>query len=150
MADQFSLSPIRSHQIPAVHAMHTALLPVSYPPSFFLHLLLQPARLCLVAHHHDDPVAFISAAIHPDHRIEILTLGVLPPFQQHRLATRLVHAVIDALAGRKAAGASVFAQVSASNTAARAFYTRLGMLPAAAAHDMYRTLPCGSRDSLGE
>ncbi|KAJ6593655.1 acyl-CoA N-acyltransferase [Mycena capillaripes] len=100
MADQLALSPMHSHDVPAVMQLHAALLPVPYPPSFFLHLLLQPARLCLVAREHGDPVAFISAAAHPGHRIEILTLGVLPSFQQRRLATRLIHAVIDDLANR--------------------------------------------------
>ncbi|KAF8170261.1 acyl-CoA N-acyltransferase [Mycena galopus ATCC 62051] len=145
--DQLALSPIRSHEIPAVMRLHAALLPISYPRSFFLHLLLQPTRLCLVARNDSDPVAFISAAMHPGQRLEILTLGVLPPFQQHRLATRLVHAAIEALAS-KAAATIVFAQVSASNESAREFYRHMGMLPDGnIIHDMYRTLPCGYRDA---
>ncbi|KAF7362092.1 Structure-specific endonuclease subunit SLX1 [Mycena venus] len=140
MTDQFALSPIRSHEIPAVMQLHSALLPISYPRSFFLHLLIQPTRLCLVARNDGDPVAFISAAMHPGQRIEILTLGVLPPFQQHRLATRLVHAVIDALAST-AAVVTVFAQVSVSNASAKEFYRHMGMLPSGGViHDITTTL----------
>ncbi|KAJ7251824.1 acyl-CoA N-acyltransferase [Mycena haematopus] len=146
--DQLSLSPIRSHEIPAVMQLHAALLPISYPRSFFLHLLLQPTRLCLVARNNGDPVAFVSAAIHPKERIQILTLGVLPSFQQRRIATRLVHAVIDALLASNAAVTTVFAQVPASNAPARAFYRHMGMLPDGdVIRDVYRTLPCGSRDA---
>lgn len=129
-----------------------ALLPISYPRSFFLQLLLQPTRLCLVARSGSDGdlVAFISAAMHPGQRLEILTLGVLPLFQQHRLATRLVYAVIDALTSKAATAAvtTVFAQVSASNSSAQEFYRHMGMLPSGdVIRDMYRTLPCGSRDA---
>ncbi|KAJ6497839.1 acyl-CoA N-acyltransferase [Mycena sanguinolenta] len=135
--DQLALSPVRSHEIPAVMQLHAALLPVRYPRSFFLHLLLQPTRLCLVARNDGDPVAFISAAVHPGQRIEILTLGVLPPFQQHRIGTRLVYAVIDGLTNTPAA-VTVFAQVSASNASAKAFYRHMGMLwESDVIHDMY-------------
>ncbi|KAJ7350307.1 acyl-CoA N-acyltransferase [Mycena albidolilacea] len=147
---EIDLSPVRSHEISAVMQLHAALLPISYPRSFFLQLLLQPTRLCLVARSGSDGdlVAFISAAMHPGQRLEILTLGVLPLFQQHRLATRLVYAVIDALTSKAAAVTTVFAQVSASNSSAQEFYRHMGMLPSGdVIRDMYRTLPCGSRDA---
>ena len=43
-----------------------ALLPVKYPPAFFLQLLLMPTRACYVAYkksHPNIPIGFISAAI---------------------------------------------------------------------------------------
>ncbi|KAK7057433.1 hypothetical protein R3P38DRAFT_3384792 [Favolaschia claudopus] len=121
-----TLSPIRSRDIPAIMQLHATLLPVSYPRSFFLHLLLQPSRLCLVARNNDDPIAFVSAVLHREQRLEILTLGVLPKFQQLHLATRLVYAVIDALT-HATTTVTVFAQVSASNASAQAFYEHIGM-----------------------
>ncbi|KAJ7668440.1 acyl-CoA N-acyltransferase [Mycena polygramma] len=149
MADdpELALSPMHSHDIPAVMQLHSALLPVPYPFSFFLHLTLQPTRLCLVARSRGDPVAFISAALHRGHGIEILTLGVHPTFQQRRLATRLVYAVAAAL-DRKTAAATVFAHVSASNSSAKEFYKHMGMHPVArVSRDIYRALPSGSRDA---
>ncbi|KAJ7497075.1 acyl-CoA N-acyltransferase [Mycena latifolia] len=151
MPDQFSLRPIRSHDIPALIHLHTTLLPLPYSHSFFLQLLLQPTRVCLVAHDRSqsDPVAFISAAaaIHPEQRIQILTLGVLPTFRQHRLATRLVYAAIDVLAGTPTVPTAVFAQVSVSNAPANSFYRHLGLHPCKdVVRDMYRNLPGPSRD----
>ncbi|KAJ7128928.1 acyl-CoA N-acyltransferase [Mycena crocata] len=151
--DPFVLKPLSGDFVPAIISMHAALLPIAYPFSFFLQLLLLPSRRCLVAYERDQgdtPVAFISAAVHPEHRIEILTLGVLPMFRQRGLATRLVYAVIDTLTQPTAvATAAVFAQVSASNESARAFYMHLGMHPTSTSviRDMYRKLPCGSRDA---
>ncbi|KAJ7690640.1 acyl-CoA N-acyltransferase [Mycena rosella] len=153
MAEKFALRPMHSHDIPAVLELHAILLPVSYSPSFFLHLLIQPTRICLIAaHEHSNrdsrPVAFISAVVHPEQRIEILTLGVLPTFRQHRLATRLVYAAIDALTGAMPATVDVFAQVSASNVPATSFYKHMGLHPSTVViRDMFRTLPCGSRDA---
>ncbi|KAK7043555.1 acyl-CoA N-acyltransferase [Favolaschia claudopus] len=142
-----TLSPIRSRDIPAIMQLHATLLPVSYPRSFFLHLLLQPSRLCLVARNNDDPIAFVSAVLHREQRLEILTLGVLPKFQQLHLATRLVYAVIDALTQATTA-VTVFAQVSASNASARAFYEHIGMtIKGDVVHNLYTTVAWGSRDA---
>ncbi|KAJ7188525.1 acyl-CoA N-acyltransferase [Mycena filopes] len=148
-----TVSPVLSHEIEALKQLHTTLLEVRYPPSFFLHLLLQPSRRCLVARHHGQPVAFVSAALHPGNRIEILTLGVLPAFQQRRLGTRLVHSVVESLTGSScgdsdsAAAATVFAQVAASNASAREFYQHIGMIPGAVVPDIYRGVGSGDRDA---
>ncbi|KAJ6602177.1 hypothetical protein B0H10DRAFT_2230286 [Mycena sp. CBHHK59/15] len=144
-----------SHEYFVPQVSQASLLPVHYSPSFFLHLLIQPTRLCLVAHSRDldDPVAFITAALHttaaPEPRIDILTLGVLPAFQQRQLATRLVRAVVDILSARTAAvAAAIYAQVSASNGPAKNFYRHMGMLPCTdVVRDVYRSLPYGSRDA---
>ncbi|KAJ7039200.1 acyl-CoA N-acyltransferase [Mycena alexandri] len=142
-----TVSPVHSHEIAAVMQLHATLLEVRYPPSFFLHLLHQPSRRCLVARNDDEPVAFISAALHPGNRIEILTLGVLPSFRQRRLATRLVQDIVESLAGAKAAAATVFAQVSASNVSASAFYQQIGLSPGVVVRDIYRTIQVPGGDA---
>ncbi|KAJ7124960.1 hypothetical protein C8R44DRAFT_781907 [Mycena epipterygia] len=84
--------------------------------------------------------------MHPGQRIEILTLGVLPTFRKCRLATRLMHAVIDTLAGSTAP--VVFAQVSTTNGPANNFYRHMGLLPGTnVIRDVCGNLPCGSRDA---
>lgn len=165
---EFKIRPMHSRDILSVQQLHVrigfsahslqfiphqaALLPVPYALSFFLHLLVQPTRVCLVALAPDkgNPVAFISAAMHPEQRIEILTLGVLATFRHCKIATRLVHTVIDTLAGSAATAVdstTVFAQVSASDEPAKRFYRHMGMHPTDFIRDMYRNLPCGSRDA---
>ncbi|KAJ7502826.1 acyl-CoA N-acyltransferase [Mycena galericulata] len=140
------IGPMHSSDISVVRNLHAILLPVPYALSFFLHLLIQPTRLCLLARDQGNPVAFISAVMHPEQRIEILTLGVVPAFRQRGLATHLLHAVIDTLAGTTAV--PVFAQVSALDERAVNFYKHVGMHPTTdgVIRDMYRILPCGSRD----
>ncbi|KAF9467363.1 acyl-CoA N-acyltransferase [Collybia nuda] len=117
------IRPLTSTDVPKVRELHSMVLPVAYPSSFFTQLLLLPARVCLVAHESSspgEPVAFISASIrdaHPvanyftiqnTHRrqsgvcsattqqrphIEILTLGVLPHHQNKGIARLLVRRV---------------------------------------------------------
>lgn len=105
--------------------LQSAVLPVKYPSSFFLQLLLLPGRLCLVAHSPtdpNDPIAFVSASIqrvnnnlqinYPppsiganptkplptnEPRIEILTIGVLPAYQHHGLARHMIKSVVQTL-----------------------------------------------------
>lgn len=125
------------------------MLPVAYPPAFFLQLLLLPARLCLVAHPRADPhnlVAFVSATRSHDSapRVEILTLGVLPPFQHRGLARRLILSITHTLAP---ASALVQANVAASNASALRFYERLGLrIASGLITNLYRTCSHGSKD----
>lgn len=130
------------------------LLPVSYPTSFFLNVVIQPTRACFIANAGDgnDPVAFCCAAIHDstlaEPSIEILTLGVLPAFRQRRLATRLVRAVIETLSRRTAAAATaIYAHIATANKPARNFYERMGMhVCSDVIRNIYR-IPRGSRDA---
>ncbi|KAJ7755748.1 acyl-CoA N-acyltransferase [Mycena maculata] len=149
MLDPFTIRKMTRLDILSVRELHATLLPVSYSRSFFQNLLVQQTRVCLVAQLKagGDPVAFISAAMHPEQqRIEILTLGVLAAYQRHRLATRLLLAVIDTLAGDTAASTAVFAQVPASAEPAKSFYKHMGLHPTDVTRDLYRNLPPGSRD----
>lgn len=47
------------------HCIQRNLLPVSYPASFFVQLLINPRQLCLVATDHDAIIGFASAAMGP-------------------------------------------------------------------------------------
>ncbi|KAF9484520.1 acyl-CoA N-acyltransferase, partial [Pholiota conissans] len=121
------IRPLTSRDLPKVRDLHSKLLPVQYPTSFFLQLLLVPTRACFVAYkmaHPTVPIGFISAAIQqpvstvrcfssadvstralrdkttldPSRpRLEILTLGVLPSCQHRGLARRLIQRVADVL-----------------------------------------------------
>ncbi|TRM70323.1 acyl-CoA N-acyltransferase [Schizophyllum amplum] len=123
---QYVVRPLVSSDIPAVRDLHTALLPARYPSSFYLQLLLQRDRLCLVAcprHAPSTIVAFVSALKHDDDilptwelttrrrghdrqrrpveaHVEILTIGVLREHQHHGLAQHLVHTVATELLPR--------------------------------------------------
>ncbi|KAJ7287399.1 acyl-CoA N-acyltransferase [Mycena rebaudengoi] len=154
MSDEFTLRPLRSCDLPGLIALHATLLPVSYPTSFFLNVVIQPTRACFIANAGDgnDPVAFCCAAIHDstlaEPSIEILTLGVLPAFRQRRLATRLVRAVIETLSRRTAAAATaIYAHIATANKPARNFYERMGMhVCSDVIRNIYR-IPRGSRDA---
>ncbi|KAF8813686.1 hypothetical protein BYT27DRAFT_7083888 [Phlegmacium glaucopus] len=172
---------LSSQDIPKVHELHSKLLPVKYPSSFFTQLLVLPTRACFVAYRHgqpDDPIAFISAVRrqpsltwHNDFvmnlsqdsspildlsgkpYIEILTLGVLPAYQQCGLARRLVQCVVDKLhlscAGMEPRCRTLIsATVSTSNTSALKFYECIGMLVSSKViRNLYRTISYGSRDA---
>ena len=97
------------------------MLPVKYPSSFFIQLLVLPTRTCFVAYkkgHPNNPIAFISAVtrqpasrhsdfamnLSPDSLrildlskpfLEILTLGVHPAYQHCGLARRLIRCIVD-------------------------------------------------------
>lgn len=135
------------------------LLPVVYPPSFFLQLLTHSHRLCLVVYHSSSPhkpVAFISGSIHgqssgnSDTKIQILTLGVLPCHRNNGLARFLVQTLIHQLRegmNQSSSPVSVIVQVCTSNTPACRFYKGLGLEETHLVRDLYRTLPLGFRDA---
>ena len=156
------------------------ILPVKYPLSFFTQLLVLPTRTCLVAYKKGQPnvpIAFISAVtrqlasrhsdfatnLSPDSLrildlskpfLEILTLGVLPAYQQCGLARRLIKSVIDqrsncaAGPGQESCGTLVSATVSISNTAALKFYECMGMfISSKVIRNIYRTISHGSKDA---
>ena len=83
--------------------------------------------------------------------LEILTLGVLPPYQKRGLARRLVQHMLDSL--RESCptnflqGTLVYANVSTCNTEALKFYERMGMaISSEVTRNLYRTLSYGRRD----
>ncbi|KAF5326045.1 hypothetical protein D9611_000095 [Ephemerocybe angulata] len=130
------IRPLRSHDLVHVRELHRKLLPVAYPPAFFLQLLIVPDRLCLVAADAGVPVAFVSAALHGidaiaprSPRIELLTLGVAPAYQHSGLASLLVRRIHDALRLKTRPDAAVVtsAHVATTNARAIAFYQHLGL-----------------------
>ncbi|TFK74608.1 acyl-CoA N-acyltransferase [Pluteus cervinus] len=87
-------------------------------------------------------------------RIELLTLGVLPPYQQSGLGRRLVQRVIEVLLDSSASvdeaeeGALVYAHVSASNKSALKFYESMGMrVSSDLIRNMYTGTKSGSSDA---
>ena len=78
-------------------------------------------------------------------RLEILTLGVLPPYQKRGLARRLVQRVLDNLREswntNLLDGTLVYANVSTCNIEALKFYERMGMvISSEVIRNLYRTL----------
>ncbi|KDR75327.1 hypothetical protein GALMADRAFT_249366 [Galerina marginata CBS 339.88] len=182
--DDILVQPLTSRDLPNVRDLHSKVLPVSYPPSFFLQLLVIPTRTCLIAYkrgHPKQPLGFISAAIQKPSVLkclisgssedpplvssvprdsdlskpclEILTLGVLPSYQQRGLARLLVQRMVDNLGGLCAMnslvdGVLIYANVSTSNTQALTFYKRMGMvISSEVIKNLYRTLSYGSKDA---
>ncbi|KAF5351924.1 hypothetical protein D9756_007451 [Leucocoprinus leucothites] len=163
------IRPLRASDVPNIRSLHSLVLPIQYPPAFFTQLLVLPSRACLIAVRRgqpDSPIAFISAALHktsaqglpnfsaskaldsPRPRIELLTLGVLPAFQNKGLARRLIRAVVDKLSGPLTAGILVHANVATANTVAIKFYESIGLRVASdIIPNLYRTLPHGQRDA---
>ncbi|KAG6898137.1 hypothetical protein C0992_004853 [Termitomyces sp. T32_za158] len=176
------IKPLTSPDIPKVRALHSCLLPVNYPTSFFIQLTLLTGRVCLVACHPTnptEPVAFVSASlqenprvndltkslvldgkINPDTKIsqdtphiEILTLGVLPAYQQQGIARLLVQQVYDyfrehSTPSRKLSDSSlIHTNVATSNVPALTFYERIGFKVASGViRNLYRACPHGSKD----
>ncbi|KIL68888.1 hypothetical protein M378DRAFT_184760 [Amanita muscaria Koide BX008] len=141
--DEIAIRPFTSADIKLSNV-----LPIRYPQSFFLQLLLLPARICLVAYPRSDPqnlIGFISAAYSPEPptdakipRIEILTLGVAPSYRHRGLARRLIRSIPQHLC----ASHSIFfqANVATSNTSALKFYEQLGFRIASdVITNLYRT-----------
>ncbi|RXW15426.1 hypothetical protein EST38_g10431 [Candolleomyces aberdarensis] len=112
-----------------------------------------PGQLCLVAVHSSQPhipIGFVSAALHgpaveeivgeadpteTPPRLELLTLGVAPTYQQRGLATLLVTHIVQRVResilhkfSARAEGLLTCAHVSTNNTRAIAFYKHLGMV----------------------
>lgn len=99
------------------HYMQRNLLPASYPIAFFIQLLVNPRRLCLVAtdHAHGAIVGFASAAMGllqpssrdvpadrehsniPRSHVTLLTIGVLPAYQRRGIGRSLVHGIVQRL-----------------------------------------------------
>ena len=102
--------------------MQSNLLPVCYPATFFIQLLVNSRRLCLVAIEGGTIVGFASATMgllqpssegghlqainqgsslsrpdFPRTRVTLLTLGVMPAYQRKGIGRALVHGVIQSL-----------------------------------------------------
>ncbi|KAG6886290.1 hypothetical protein C0993_006700 [Termitomyces sp. T159_Od127] len=161
------IKPLTSSDIPKVRALHLTLL---------------SGRVCLVAYHPanpTDPVAFVSASlqenprvndltkslfldgkISPDNKvdqgtphIEILTLGVLPAYQQQGIARLLVQQVHDyfrdhSTPSRRLSDSSlIHTNVATSNISALKFYEHMGLKVASGViRNLYRACPHGSKD----
>ncbi|GAW00350.1 acyl-CoA N-acyltransferase [Lentinula edodes] len=139
----FTIRPLASADIEQIKKLHATLVPVNYPASFFLHLLIQNSYSCLIALEPSsgEPVAWVSASLHKssnligslEPHIQLLTLGVLPEYQHRGLAKRLVWEVIASLHKDPSTPVpTVYTHVCTSNTPAQAFYESIGMkfLPA--------------------
>jgi ribosomal protein S18 acetylase RimI-like enzyme len=81
--------------------------------------------------------------------IEILTLGVLPAYQQRGLARHLIHRVYHYFrnssnpARHLDTGALIYANVATSNMSALSFYERMGMrISSDIIRNMYRSSGC--------
>ncbi|KAJ2916292.1 hypothetical protein MD484_g4079, partial [Candolleomyces efflorescens] len=170
--DDLLVRPMVSADVKRVRELHARVLPVQYPPAFFLQLLIMPNQLCLVAVQSTQPaipIGFVSAALHtpageevagaesqsvPPPRLELLTLGVAPAYQQCGLATRLVTHIVQRVRESilpklsvRAEGLLTCAHVSTNNTRAIAFYRRLGMVAIPGTiRGLYRT-SSGPRDA---
>ncbi|KAF8835544.1 hypothetical protein BDN67DRAFT_417857 [Paxillus ammoniavirescens] len=119
-----SLRVMKSSDVPQVRILHSSLLPVSYPATFFVQLLVNPRHLCLVAMDEGSVIGFASAAIDtpqppacgvwrhetysdrdcsksrpdiPRSHMTLLTLGVLPTYQRRGIGRTLVHEVVRRL-----------------------------------------------------
>ncbi|KAG5646816.1 hypothetical protein DXG03_002193 [Asterophora parasitica] len=82
--------------------------------------------------------------------IEILTLGVLPAYQQRGVARVLVRRVYDYFSENTNAPRDdtvVHTNVATSNTSALSFYERMGLKVASGViRNLYRAVPHGSKD----
>lgn len=100
------LRVMKTADLHEVRKLHASLLPVQYPLTFFIQLLLQPRYLCVLATHEGSVVAFASAAIDTSHEtaqperenkssahISLLTLGVQPTHRRQGIGRALVHDV---------------------------------------------------------
>ncbi|KAG2033504.1 acyl-CoA N-acyltransferase [Suillus americanus] len=117
LPDGIGIRMMRSSDMSQVRALHTKLLPIAYPTTFFVQLLVQPRHMCLVATYDGKVIAFASATMETRHstpgpgsaaaqdrptgggapRVTLLTLGVSPEFQRQGIARRLVHEVVQRL-----------------------------------------------------
>ncbi|KAF8141453.1 acyl-CoA N-acyltransferase [Boletus edulis] len=127
-----TLRVMKASDLPHVRALHRNLLPVSYPAAFFVQLLINPRRLCLVVTDGGAIIGFASAAMGPSlaqptsgggyigetstladrkcsdialSHITLLTLGVLPAYQRRGIGRSLVHGVVQRLEALCAADA---------------------------------------------
>ncbi|KAJ8596353.1 hypothetical protein M405DRAFT_175534 [Rhizopogon salebrosus TDB-379] len=116
LPEGFDIRMMRASDVAEVRALHTKLLPVAYPPAFFVQLLVHPQQMCLVATYDSSVVAFSSAAMDTQDwasgplnscgkqgcdvvalRVTLLTIGVSPEFRRRGIARRLVHEVVQRL-----------------------------------------------------
>lgn len=132
------------------------LLPVAYPPTFFVQLLVHPQQMCLVATYDSSVVAFSSATMDTQNwtsgplgscggqdcnvralQVTLLTLGVSPEFRRRGIARKLVHEVVQRLRSSYRArcvstrdptpAVILCAEVARNNTSGQSFYSHLGM-----------------------
>lgn len=119
LPDGIGIRMMKSSDMPQVRALHTKLLPITYPTAFFVQLLVQPQHMCLIATYDGNVIAFASATMETRHstpgplgsakdqdrpptgggalRVTLLTLGVSLEFQRQGIARRLVHEVVQRL-----------------------------------------------------
>ncbi|KAG9313152.1 acyl-CoA N-acyltransferase [Chiua virens] len=133
-----TLRVMKASDLPHVRVLHRNLLPISYPAAFFLQLLVNPRRLCLVATDHGSIIGFASAAMGlaqpgavgghirddrsgphsdiPRSHITLLTLGVLPSYQRRGIGRALVHGVIQRLEAAVSAATQPHASISGTES----------------------------------
>ncbi len=132
MADRCRLRAVTPADLPTIVAIERQVFADPWSLASFRPLL---SGLALAAEQDEAVVAYLFARSVAD-EAEILNLAVRPSERRRGIARRLVETACTALAERGAR--TVYLEVRASNTGARAFYATLGFQEIARRQGYYR------------
>lgn len=106
-----------------IRIFNLAIFPVTYQPSFYRQVLERDEKWSLLAYMHDVLIGSILCRVEDEHRLYIMTLGVLPPYRRLRLGHLLVEKMLE-VAREDGKIDAVTLNVQETNEAAIEFYTK--------------------------
>ena len=120
------LGDLTDKNVGQLKILNAAIFPVKYNDKFYQDLLL-PTReeLTKLAYFNDILVGAVCCRVEDDHKLYIMTLGVLAPYRQLKIGTELLEYVIN-LCKKHPQVKQIYLHVQVNNDAAINFYKRFG------------------------
>eukprot|EP00026_Physarum_polycephalum_P019972 Phypoly_transcript_22265.p1 GENE.Phypoly_transcript_22265~~Phypoly_transcript_22265.p1 ORF type:complete len:167 (+),score=27.65 Phypoly_transcript_22265:98-598(+) len=120
------LGDLTDKNVGQLKILNAAIFPVKYNDKFYTDLLL-PGReeLTKLAYYNDIFVGAVCCRVEEEHKVYIMTLGVLAPYRQLKIGTELLEYVIN-LCKKHPQVQQIYLHVQVNNDAAIEFYKRFG------------------------
>eukprot|EP01027_Heterolobosea_sp_BB2_P011359 GEZU01016536.1.p1 GENE.GEZU01016536.1~~GEZU01016536.1.p1 ORF type:complete len:176 (+),score=50.01 GEZU01016536.1:358-885(+) len=129
MQSKISFAPVTDKNVDQLKSLNAAIFPVTYPEKFYSNLLVAGEEFSSLAVYNDTIIGAVCSRIEPKptggSKLYIMTLGVLAPYRQLGIGTRLLQRMMD-LAKKHPSIDEIYLHVQTTNTEGIQFYKKHG------------------------